>query len=185
MSLTDSIKAKLKNRAIKEHRTFQEILTVYGLERALYRLSISPYSNNFILKGGILLYAMYQGNYSRGTADVDLLGQQISNDLERMKEIFVEVFSVEYHNDAIHYDISTLNVTRIAEFKKYPGINIIITGYLDKTKIPVQIDIGFGDVVFPKVKIMEYPTLLDNPKQCYRFTQKNPLLLKSLKQLFP
>lgn len=163
MSQTDSIKAKLKNQAIKEHRTFQEILTVYALERALYRLSISPYANNFVLKGGILLYALYDGDFARGTADVDLLGQDIHNDLEVIQQTFHDIFAIAYPDDAIVYDLTSLRVGRITEFKQYPGIHVRITGYLDRTRIPVQIDVGFGDVVHPNGQTMDYPTLLDQP----------------------
>ena len=56
---TDSIKARLKNFAIKNRCTFQEALTYYGLERLIYRISISKYSDHFVLKGGILLYAIF------------------------------------------------------------------------------------------------------------------------------
>ena len=101
MSNVDSIKARLKNRAQKENRTYQEVLTVYGLERALYRLSISSYSSQFVLKGGILLYALYQGDFSRGTADVDLLGHHISNDLEIIRNAFLEVFRIDYPDDGV------------------------------------------------------------------------------------
>jgi predicted nucleotidyltransferase component of viral defense system len=163
VSKTDSIKAKLKNQAIKERRTFQEILTVYALERALYRLSISPYANNFILKGGILLYALYDGDFARGTADVDLLGQDINNDLEVFQQTFHDIFTIPYPDDAIVYDLESLRVTRILEFKQYPGIHVRINGYLSRTKIPVQIDVGFGDVVYPEGQTMAYPTLLDQP----------------------
>jgi predicted nucleotidyltransferase component of viral defense system len=162
VSTVDSIKARLRNRAQKENRTYQEILTVYGLERALYRLSISSYSSQFVLKGGILLYALYQGDFSRGTADVDLLGQHISNDVEIIKNAFLEVFRMDYPDDGVVFDTSTLKADRITEFKKYAGINISIDGYLDRTKLPVSIDIGFGDVIYPNQVEMEYPTLLDH-----------------------
>lgn len=162
MNNVNSIKAKLKNRAIKENRTFQEVLTVYGLERALYRLSISPYSESFVLKGGILLYAMYNGDFKRGTADVDLLGQNITNDIQIIEKTFIDIFKIQYSDDGIVFDISTLNATRITEFKKTPGVNITIEGFLDKTKIHVHIDIGFGDIVYPNPITMEYPTLLEH-----------------------
>jgi len=161
MSSADSIKARLRNRAQKENRTFQEILTVYGLERALYRLSVSPFSSQFILKGGILLYALYQGDFSRGTADVDLLGQHISNDLETITKAFIAVFKFEYPDDGVVFDTSTLIAERITEFKKYAGIHVSIDGFLDRTKLSVSIDVGFGDVIFPSIVEMEYPTLLD------------------------
>jgi len=162
VSNVDSIKARLRNRAQKENRTFQEILTVYGLERALYRLSLSSYSSQFVLKGGILLYALYQGDFSRGTADVDLLGHHISNDLEIIRNAFLEVFRMDYPDDGVVFDTSTLKADRMTEFKKYAGINITIDGYLDRTKLPVSIDIGFGDVIYPNQVKMEYPTLLDH-----------------------
>lgn len=183
MSVIDSIKAKLKNRAIEEKRTFQEILTIYTLERALYRLSISPHSKHYILKGGILLYAMYHGDFMRGTADVDLLGQQIINDIDTIKKSFVEIFSIQYPEDGILFDVSSLKATRIIEFKKYPGINIVIEGYLDRTRITVQIDIGFGDVVYPEVKIMEYPTLLDQQAPIIQTYSKESIIAEKFQAI--
>jgi hypothetical protein len=54
---TDSVKAKLKNFAEENGLTFQEVLTYYGLERTIYRISVSNYADHFVLKGGIFLYA--------------------------------------------------------------------------------------------------------------------------------
>lgn len=163
MSIQDSIKAKLKNRAIKENRTYNEILSVYALERMLYRLSISEYAKHYILKGGILLYALYKGDFKRGTADVDLLGYLSSNDLLTIENTFNDIFNLHCPDDGMYYDVSTLKVGRITEFKKYPGVNVSIEGYLSKTKISVHIDIGFGDVVYPTIEVIDYPTLLDLP----------------------
>jgi hypothetical protein len=109
-----------------------------------------------------LLYASYKGDFTRGTADVDLLGQQITNNLVDVRKSFTEIFSIDYPEDGIVFDISTLKAIRITEFKKYPGINISIDGFLDRTKLSVYIDISFGDVVYPKVVQMEYPTLLNH-----------------------
>lgn len=63
----------------------------------------------------------------------------------------------------MHYgfDLDTLDVTNITEFKEYHGVNVSITGYLDRTKVLVSIDIGFGDVVYPEQMKMEFPVLLD------------------------
>jgi predicted nucleotidyltransferase component of viral defense system len=162
MRIAESVKARLKNRAENENRTFQEILTVYGLERALYRLSISPFSNQFILKGGILLYALFQGNFTRGTADVDFLGDQIANDLVEIRNAFHLIFTLQCPEDGLVFDVSTLKAERISEFSKYPGIHVSIEGDLERSKLYVNIDIGFGDVIYPKKIAMEYPTLLDH-----------------------
>ena len=40
-------------------------------------------------------------------------------------------------------------------------MNVSINAYLDRTKIPVSIDIGFGDVIYPDRMQMEFPVLLD------------------------
>ncbi|MDY0289157.1 MAG: nucleotidyl transferase AbiEii/AbiGii toxin family protein [Sphaerochaeta sp.] len=164
MNIVESTKAKLKNRAIKNNRSYNEIITVYGLERMLYRLSLSPYKEHFILKGGILLYALFQGNYMRGTADVDFLGLHISNTTDTITTVFTEVFSIDCPEDGIRFDLDSLRVIQIAEFKKYGGINVSINGYLNRTKLRVNIDIGFGDVIFPSSILMEYPTLLDQER---------------------
>ncbi|WP_026396302.1 nucleotidyl transferase AbiEii/AbiGii toxin family protein [Acetobacterium malicum] len=52
-------------------------------------------------------------------------------------------------------------IQSITEFKEYHGINVSVLAYLDKTKIPISIDIGFGDVVHPDRVLMDFPVLLD------------------------
>ena len=84
----ESVKARLKNFAKDTGHTFQEALTYYGLERTIYRISVSKYKEHFILKGGIFLYAIFDRNYERATSDVDLLARMISNSKEEMKIIF-------------------------------------------------------------------------------------------------
>ena len=78
----DSVKARLKNIAIKEGGTFQDKLITYALERSIYRLSISEYADRFTLKGGIFLYALFDRQFARATMDIDLLAQSIPNDAE-------------------------------------------------------------------------------------------------------
>ena len=57
-----SVKDRLKNQAVVSGKTFQEALTAYGLERTIYRLSVSEYRERFTLKGGIFLYAIFDGD---------------------------------------------------------------------------------------------------------------------------
>ena len=133
---------------------------MYGLERTIYRLSISEYAERFTLKGGIFLYALFNGDYTRATTDIDLLAQCISNDTEEMKKVFKEIFSIKC-DDALRFDLNTLDVIYITEFKEYHGVKVSILGYLDKTKVPISIDIGFGDIVYPERMKMDFPVLLD------------------------
>ncbi len=155
-----SIKAKLKSQAPKRGHMLQEELTAYGLERTIYRISISEYVDKFTLKGGILLYALFGGNFTRATTDIDLLAQKTSNEVENIKKIFKEIFLIEV-DDALHYDLDSLDVHSIIEFKAYHGVNVSIVAYLDRTKIPISIDIGFGDIVYPERVLMDFPVLLE------------------------
>ncbi|MBQ7478601.1 MAG: nucleotidyl transferase AbiEii/AbiGii toxin family protein [Selenomonadaceae bacterium] len=160
MTSAASVKERLKNRAVANGKTMQEALTAYGLERTVYRLSVSDYVERFTLKGGIFLYALFDGEFARATRDIDLLAGNIPNDEDNMRKVFDEIFSIEC-DDAIRYDMATLEVKNIAEFKRYHGVNISIAAYLDKTRVQVSIDIGFGDVVIPDRVKMDFPVLLD------------------------
>ena len=155
-----SVKDRLKKQAIEDGKTMQDKLVTYGLERTIYRLSISKYAQRFTLKGGIFLYALFDGEYARATMDIDLLAQHISNDIDEMKNLFHDIFLIQC-DDALRFDMDTLEVINITEFKEYHGVNVSIMGYLDRTKVPVSIDIGFGDVIYPERIKMEFPVLLD------------------------
>lgn len=155
-----SVKERLKKQAIEDGKTMQDKLVTYGLERTIYRLSVSKYAEKFTLKGGIFLYALFHGEYTRATTDIDLLAQRIPNDAEELTNVFNDIFSIEC-NDALRFELNTLEVIDITELKEYHGVNVSIMGYLDRTKVPVSIDIGFGDVVYPERMKMEFPVLLD------------------------
>ena len=156
----DSVKARLKTFAIKNGCTFQEALTYYGLERTIYRISVSKYAEHFVLKGGIFLYAIFERNYERATTDVDLLARRISNSSEEMKSVFRDIFSQDI-DDALVFDVDSITVDDITEFKEYHGLHISAVAYLDRTKIPIGIDIGFGDVIYPDAVKMDFPVILD------------------------
>ena len=154
-----SVKDRLKNKSVISGKTFQDALIAYGLERTVYRLSISEYVDRFTLKGGIFLYALFGGEFSRATRDIDLLAMNLPNTIEDIKTVFEKIFSIDC-DDALQYDLCTLEVKNITEFKEYHGVNVSVIAYLDKTKVPISIDIGFGDVVYPSRVKMEFPVLL-------------------------
>lgn len=155
-----SVKDRLKNRALASGKTMQETLTAYGLERTVYRLSVSEYMERFTLKGGIFLYALFEGEFARATRDIDLLAKDLPNNVENMRKVFQSIFSIKC-DDALRYDLDTLEVRKITEFKEYHGVNISVMAYLDRTRVPISVDIGFGDVIYPDRVKMEFPVLLD------------------------
>ena len=156
-----SVKEKLKNLSISSGETLQELLIAYAIERTIYRLTISPYKEHFILKGGIFLYALENGNFSRATSDIDFLAQNISNQIPVIESAFTNIFSKKT-DDPLTYNLQTLTIKNITELRKYHGLNISIIAYLDKTQIPISIDIGFGDLIYPDKILIDYPILLPN-----------------------
>lgn len=166
-----SVKEKLKNIAIKTDKPFQELLILYGLEKTIANISKSDYKEKFTLKGGIFLYALTKGKYPRVTSDIDLLAQNIENDLEEIYNIFYNIFSLS-NDSTIVYDLKSLKVKNITELNKYHGVNVSIFAFLDKTRIPISIDIGFGDIVFPPKVLIDYPVLFSDEEipQIYAYS---------------
>jgi hypothetical protein len=156
-----SVRARLATRARQGGRPFQEVLQYYGLERFLYRLSRSPHRDRFLLKGALML-RVWGAPGSRPTRDIDLLGY-IDNEVETIASIMAEVCDIEMGEDGLRFDSATVTGQRIKEDADYEGVRIKLTGFLENARIPMQIDIGFGDVVYPAPGEADYPTLLDFP----------------------
>jgi predicted nucleotidyltransferase component of viral defense system len=154
-----SIKARLKNIAKEYKKTFNLILQLYMQERLLYRLSVSEYKDNFILKGGLLLFSM-SGFTGRPTRDIDFLAFQISNNMENIKEVFRKICRIEY-NDGIVFNSNSVSVEEIQKEAEGGGIRVKFTGYLGKAKEMLWVDIDFNDIVVPEVITADYPVLLD------------------------
>jgi len=160
-----SIRAVLLNLSKKENLLFQQVVTRYLHERLLYRVSLSAYKSSFVLKGGNLVYAI-EGLHTRPTMDIDLLARNIDNDKENVKNIFRQICEINYDNDCVHFEPESIIVSDIAKEKKYSGVRLLIDTHFDTVRQPIQIDIGFGDVITPAAISLAYPVLLnelDNP----------------------
>jgi predicted nucleotidyltransferase component of viral defense system len=158
MNKAASIRARLQNIAKKENIAFQVIIFRYLHERFLYRLSKSPFKDNFCLKGGVLLYAFEQ-ELTRPTKDVDFLANDIPNNFTEIKKAFKEICHIE-NDDSVWFNSETLTVEKIKEEDKYEGIRLFIEGGFDVVKQKLQIDIGFGDIIIPGSQTITYPCLL-------------------------
>ena len=166
----ESVKQRLKNVSRKENRLFNDVLQMYFLERFLYRLSISEYKNNFVLKGGILLYAIFDSDYVRKTTDIDLLAQRINNEASSFGNIVKNICMIET-DDPIRFDIDKIIVKNITEFKgDYHGLNVFIPAYLDRTQGRINIDVGFGDVIYPEKINLSFSSLIDQEPELYAYS---------------
>jgi Nucleotidyl transferase AbiEii toxin, Type IV TA system len=156
-----SVRQKLLNLARERNEDFQLLLTKYGLERVLVRLSTSKHRDIFVLKGA-LLFELWTHERYRPTRDADFLASG-DNSPERFAAIFREICSTEIPDDGIRFDPTSVQAERIKEDADYEGVRVTFTGTLDKAQIPIQIDVGFGDTVTPGPVQTEYPTLLGLP----------------------
>ncbi|MDP3333786.1 MAG: nucleotidyl transferase AbiEii/AbiGii toxin family protein [Methylotenera sp.] len=155
--LAASIRAKLLNIAKADNTDFNQILVRYALERLLYRISRSEYSNQFLLKGA-LLFTLWYDMPHRPTRDADLLGFG-NSDLRSIENVFREISSIQA-DDGISFDPSSVVVEEIRKEAGYTGARVLITAELAKARSKTQIDIGFGDAVTPHSVDAIYPTLI-------------------------
>lgn len=153
-----SIRQRLLDRARIRGEDFQLVLDRYAVERLLYRLSISPHRDQFLLKGA-LLFALWFDQPHRPTRDADLLGFG-SPDPERLAAIVAELCAIE-DEDGLRFDVGSMTVEPIREEAAYEGLRIRLLAFLGGARCHVQWDVGFGDAVTPDPQDMDYPVMLD------------------------
>lgn len=154
-----SIRARLKNRADAAKQDFNLTLMHYGLERLLYRLSVSRHAPNYILKGA-LLFKLWYDVPRRPTRDADLLGFG-PDDVDSVAAAFRDVCVIEI-DDGIAFDVDSVKAAEIRKEAGYGGVRVELHATLDGAQLSLQIDIGFGDVVTPAPETVSYPVLLDD-----------------------
>jgi predicted nucleotidyltransferase component of viral defense system len=160
-NLAASVRQRLFNRAQERHEDFGLVLTKYGLERFLYRLSESKYRDQFVLKGA-LLFELWTHRPYRPTRDLDLEGRG-ENSIPRIKRLFAEIIGQAVADDGLVFDPESLHVARIKEDQEYEGLRVNFVARLERAKIHIQVDVGFGDVILPPPQETAYPAMLDFP----------------------
>ncbi len=156
-----SVRDRLLNLARERGEDFQLMLTRYAVERLLYRLSVSPYRDQFLLKGA-MLFLVWTGHLYRPTRDLDLLGRG-ENQVVRVEEVFRAVCAVRVEDDGLQFLGGTIRGERIREEDEYEGVRLGLMARLAEARIPLQVDIAFGDVVRPAPEEAEFPTILPFP----------------------
>jgi len=155
-----SVRQRLLNRAKSDRRPFNELLQYYAMERFLYRLSHSAHADRFILKGALML-RVWRSPELRPTMDIDMLGKTNNDEADIIAQIR-DILAVDVEADGIAFDPDSIQAERITEVADYEGIRIRFLGALGSAMINMQIDIGFGDVVYPEPEESDLPTMLDS-----------------------
>jgi hypothetical protein len=157
-NLPASIRNRLFALAKNRGEDFQLLLTRYGLERVMHRIGQSPYREQFVLKGA-MLFSLWSEDAHRATRDLDLLGRGAS-EIARLEAVFREIMRMEVEADGLEFIEPSLRGARMREDQEHEGVRIQFEVRLVSARIPVQIDIGFGDAITPAAKEIVYPSLL-------------------------
>lgn len=151
-----SVRDRLLNLAQRTDTNFSRLITRFGLERFLYRLSASPHANEFLLKGALLFSLWYQDR-NRPTRDADFVALN-PNDLDRLVAVFRAVCSVPV-NDGVRFDPDSVK-GRVLGVEEKHVVRVTLTGELNRARLSIQIDVGYGDAVSPGPQAVVFPTLL-------------------------
>lgn len=176
--LAASVRQRLFNLSRERRQPFDIVLTRYAIERLLYRLSRSKYSNDFVLKGATL-FAIWTEEIHRPTRDLDLLAFGEAS-AERLRATFKELCTLDVEPDGLRLDPETIRVMEIRGAQEYPGQRVQLIAKLGSARIPVQVDVGFGDAVVPVPEEVEYPTMLSFPPPRLKAYPKEAVVAEKL-----
>lgn len=153
-----SVRARLLNLARERGEDFQIALRNYLFERFLYRLSRSPLREQFVLKGAMLLRMWAEQPY-RATVDLDLLSRG-SSDPRALASDIATICATEVPDDAVVFDVAAISVEPIRAEQEYAGVRARFDARLGTIREHLQVDVGFGDALWPRAEVIEYPVAL-------------------------
>ena len=158
MALTGAqVKGKIKNIAKANKTDARILMRIYMMEKFLERLSVSTYSGNFIIKGGILVTSMV-GVSMRSTMDIDATIKNINLSEEDASRVISEISEIDLQ-DGVSFIVKS--VIGIMDEMEYPGIRIGIDAFLDGLVTPIKLDISTGDVITPRAIEYDYKLMLE------------------------
>ena len=148
----------LQRRAKESRRNTQELLQLYILEGFLARLSHSPSSGKFVLKGGVLLAAF---GSRRPTRDIDLAGQDLGNSEAEIVALIKSVVEVRLpEDDGIEFNADALRSEIIREDDEYSGVRVSADAQVATSRHKFHVDVSVGDPIVPSPTLVSVPRLL-------------------------
>jgi hypothetical protein len=160
-SLPASVAARLLNLAKQTGDDYQILLTRFCFERFLYRLGESNAKERFVLKGAMLLQTWSDQPY-RATRDLDLL-RKGDGSFEAIRRDIETICSAAVEPDGLVFDPASIRIEAIRADEEYAGTRLILLARCATARLPLQIDLGLGDSVWPPAKLCAYPALLEFP----------------------
>lgn len=154
----ESLKYKIKVRSKETNVSPQELMQMYFFERLLYRISISKYRDNFILKGGLLLSAII-GDDRRTTQDMDTMLKGISLSSDELLRVITNILNVDC-DDGIIFKISKIEDIRLQDI--YGGLKVYLEGSKEGIKVNLTIDVTVGYPITPREVTFKYKSMFDD-----------------------
>lgn len=151
------IKDLINNMAKDKGINAQILLRNYMMERLLERIAKSPYKDNFILKGGMLVSSLV-GVDSRSTVDMDTTIKRKAVSSESVKQALEEIMAMDI-DDGV--ELKLKNIEEIREEADYYGFRTSVEARLETARIPLKIDITTGDQITPKEVLHQYQLLIE------------------------
>ena len=152
------LKAFIKNKAAEKHISAQLVMQNYMLERLLERISLSPYKNNFILKGGFLISAIV-GLDTRATMDLDTTIKGFTLTHEAIRKIFTEICAIQIADD-VQFEV--VGISDIRGTDDYPGIRVALKANYPPISVPLTVDVTTGDMITPREVEYSFSLLFDD-----------------------
>ncbi len=134
-NLAASVHHRLQNYAKAHGEDFNLLLVRFANERLLYRLSISPHKNRFLLKGASLFTLWFNAPH-RPTRDIDLLGFG-SNEIADIEMVFTEICQIAA-DDGLDFRSETVKGTEIKEGEEYQGVRVSFLALRGNARISLQ-----------------------------------------------
>ena len=153
-----SARAKLLAIAHEREIQLEYVLLRYAFERFLWRLGKSRHHDSLVLKGASA-FAVWLGPFVRVTRDADMEAFGDATP-ERLVAAFREICAIPCPEDGVVFDDGSFVASAIRKQGGYPGIRISFRAEIGGAKLPMQIDIGFGDSIYPTAHDEDYPVLL-------------------------
>lgn len=157
-NIAASVRARLYNMMRTSGLDFDRLLLLYAQEGFLHRLAVSSFTDQFILKGGILFYGFFRTT-GRATRNMDFWARAIYPDTEKLETVIKTILSTEI-DDGLFFNSDTISIEPINEEIEIIGQRVKIKAQLEQAIISLQIDLGFSDVVYPEPVAFLYPALL-------------------------
>jgi hypothetical protein len=151
------LKAKIRNLSGGDNDKAKVLIRNFIMERFLERVSLSPYRNNFILKGGMLVAAVV-GLETRATMDIDTTVKSLTLSAENARSVIEKIILIDV-DDGVTFEIT--KVSDIMEGHDYPGVRFMLEAKLDMIRQTIKIDISTGDIITPEAVEYSYKLILN------------------------